>query len=67
MQVSVHACLEHWQLAKLGKFGAVGFEVEGAGNQYVEPGISRFARRSHQVGALHGAEFGADEDCSAFF
>ncbi|MCY1371508.1 hypothetical protein D9M69_586580 [compost metagenome] len=67
VQVCVHARLEHWQLAKLGKFSAVGFEVEGAGNQYVEPGISRFTRRCHQVGALHGTEFRADEDGGAFF
>ena len=67
MQVGVHAGLEHGQPAQFGKLGGVGLEVEGAGDQHVEAGIGGFPRGFDQVGALDGAEFGANEDGGATF
>ena len=41
-------------------------EVEGAGDQHVETGIGGFAGGLDQIGPLHGAELGTDEDGGAF-
>ena len=57
--------------AQLVELGGMGIEIEGAGDQHVEIGVGRLARRRDQVGAGDGAEFGANEDappaCSASF
>src|SRR5262252_75721 len=65
VQVGVHARLEHRDAAELGELGGVGFVVECAGDQHVELGIARLAGGFDKVGALHGAELGADEDGGA--
>ena len=65
VQVGVHARLEHGDATELAELGGVRFVVEGAGDQHIESGIARLASRSDEVGALHGAEFGADEDRGA--
>ena len=62
VQVGVHAGLEHGDAAQLAELGGVRLVVEGAGDQHIEPGIACLAGGGDQVGALHGAELGADED-----
>jgi len=66
MQVGIHAGLEYRYAAQLIELGGVRLVVEGAGNQYVEPGITRLAGGSNKVSALYGAELGADEDGGTF-
>ena len=65
VQVGVHARLEHGDAAELVELGGVGLVVEGAGDQHVEAGVARLAGGGDEVGALHGAELGADEDGGA--
>ena len=36
--------------------------VEGAGDEHIESSIARLAGGSDEVGALHSAELGANED-----
>ena len=67
MQVGVHPRLEHGDPAQALEVGRMGVVVEGAGDQRVEAGLRRLARRGHQVGARHRAEFGTDEDSGAAF
>jgi hypothetical protein len=62
VEVGVHACLEYGDATELVEFGGVRFVVEGAGDQDVEVGIARFARRRHEVGPGDGAELRPDED-----
>ena len=62
VQVGVHARLEHRDAAELAELGGVRLVVEGAGDQHVEAGIARLAGGGDEIGALHGAELGADED-----
>ena len=66
VQVGVHARLEHRDAAELAELRGVGLVVEGAGDQHVEAGIAGLAGGGDKVGALNGAELGADEDGSAF-
>ena len=65
VQVGVHAGLEHRDAAELVELGGVRLVVEGAGDQHVETGIARLAGGRDQIGALDGAELGADEDGGA--
>ena len=65
VQVGIHAGLEHGDAAQLVELGGVRLVVEGAGDQHIEAGIARLARGGDEVGALHGAELGADEDGGA--
>ena len=67
VQVGVHARLEHGDAAQLAEFGGVCLIVDGAGDQHIETGVARLAGGGDQVGALHGAELGANEDRGAFF
>src|SRR5690606_2190337 len=67
VQVGVHAGLEHGNAAELVELGGVGLVVEGAGNQYVEAAVAGLACGGDEVGALHGAKLGADEDGGASF
>jgi hypothetical protein len=62
VQVGVHACLEDGQAAQLAQVRRLSLVAEGAGDQYSEPRITCLPGRGHQVSALHGAEFGADEN-----
>ena len=59
--------LEHGDAAEFAELGGVGLEVEGAGDQGVEPGVGSFARGADQVGAGHGAELWSDEDAGPTF
>ena len=65
VQVGVHAGLEHGDAAQLVELGGVRLVVEGAGDEHIETGIARLAGGGDEVGALHGAELGADEDGGA--
>ena len=65
VQVGVHAGLEHGDAAELAELRGVGLVVEGAGDQHVEAGVAGLAGGGDQVGALDGAELGADEDGGA--
>ena len=65
MQVGVHAGLEHGDAAELVELRGVRLVVEGAGDEHIEPGIARLAGGGDEIGALHGAELGADEDGGA--
>ena len=62
VEVCVHAGLEHGDAAQITKLRRMRLIVEGAGDQHIESGIARLASRSDEVGALNGAELGADED-----
>ncbi len=42
-EVGVHPCLKHRNAAKVIVVGGVGFEVKGAGHEYVEAGLDRSA------------------------
>ncbi len=61
MQVRIHARFEHGQPAQLAEFGRVRLVIEGARYQHIEGRIGSFARRGHQIRALHRAEFRTDE------
>ena len=65
VQVGVHAGLEHGDAAELAELGGVRLVVEGAGDQHIEAGVARLAGGGDEVGALDGAELGADEDGGA--
>ncbi len=67
MEVGVHARFEYGNAAQLVELGAVRIVVEGARDQDVEIGIAGLTGGKHQVHALHGAEFGADEDGGSLF
>ena len=67
VQVGVHAGLEHGDAAQLAELRGVRLVVEGAGDEHIEPGIARLARGGDEVGALDGAELGADEDARRAF
>ena len=57
--------LEDGNAAEAIELRGVGLVVERAGNQHVETGVARLARRGHEVGAGHRAELLADEDPGA--
>jgi len=62
VQLGVHPGLEDGDAPQLVELGGVGVEVECAGDDHVEPSITRFAGGGDQVGAGDGAELRADED-----
>src|SRR5689334_9939021 len=65
MQIGVHPRLQDRDAADPFELGRMGVEIEGAGDHDVEPGVGRLTRRLDQVGARHGAEFGAEKDRGA--
>ena len=67
VQVGVHARFQHRDAAEFVELGGMGVVVEGAGDQHIEARVAGLTRGGDQVGAGDGAEFGADEDGSAFF
>jgi hypothetical protein len=66
VQIGVHARLEDGDTPEPGEFRGMGVVVEGAGDEYVEVGITGLARGGDQIGAGDGAELRADEDGGAF-
>ena len=62
MQVGVHPSFEHEDAAQLAELRGVSFVVEGACYQHIESGIAGLTSTGDKIGALHGAELGADED-----
>src|SRR5262249_52427362 len=67
VEVGVHTRLENRDAAQRVELGGVRLVVERARDQDIEPRIARFAGSSHEIRALHGAEFWADEDGGAYF
>ena len=65
VEVGIHAGLEHGDAAQLAELRGVRFVIEGAGDENIEAGITRLAGGGDKVGALDGAELGADEDGGA--
>ena len=67
VQVSVHAGFEDGDAAQFVELRRVSFVVEGTRDEDVKICIGTFTSGFDQIGALNGAELGADEDaCSAF-
>ncbi len=62
VQIGVHPRLQDRDAADALELGRMGVEIEGAGDHDVEPGVGRLARRVDEIGARHGAEFGAEKD-----
>ena len=65
VEVRVHAGLKHGDATEFTELCGVGLVVEGAGDQHIEPGIASLTGGGDEVGALDGAELGADEDGGA--
>ncbi len=62
VQIGVHARLEHGDASQLAELRGVRVVVESTGDEHVEAGVARLARRGNQVRAGDGAEFRPDED-----
>ena len=62
VQVSVHPSFEHGDAAQLAELRSVRLVIESAGDQHIEPSIAGLTGAGDKIGALHGAELGADED-----
>ena len=67
MQVGVHSSFENGDAAQFAELRSVGLVIESAGDQHIEPGIAGLTGASDKIGALHGAELGADEDGGPLF
>src|SRR5580704_3269150 len=65
VQIGVHPRLQDRDAADPLELGGVRIEIEGTGDHDIEPGIGRLTRRVDEIGARHGAEFGAEKDRGA--
>ena len=65
VKVGVDPWLQHANAAQLVEIGRVGAEVEGAGDQQVEPGLGGLSGGAHQVGPRDRTELRTDENCGS--
>src|SRR5699024_4671033 len=67
VEVGIHPGFKDWDPTEFVEFGGMGRIVEGAGDEYVEAAVSRFASGSDEVRSGDGAEFWTDEYGRALF